>query len=186
MVEGALPIPRIAIGDAPDAKRAAYRDFLACVKAALDGESDAVAAMATVAFLLSRLLPHASWSGFYRVDSQRGDGSLVVGPYVSASSMGCLRIPRGKGVCGGAAEARRPLVVPDVSAFPGHIACASATRSELVVPLFEDGDAREARVVAAVVDLDSEEPAAFDDADAQGVAELCAWLGAAFFLPPLR
>jgi GAF domain-containing protein len=190
---GELPIPRIAIGDSPDAKRAAFADFLAAAKAALGedddgggdggggrggGGHDAVAAMATLAFLLARLLPHATWSGFYRA---RRDGSLIVGPYVG-TSMGCLRIPAGRGVCGAAAAGRRALVVPDVAAFPGHIACASSTRSELVVPVYEGGDAGDGRVVA-VVDLDSDAPAAFDDADADGVAALCQWLGAAFFPP---
>lgn len=179
----ALPIPTIRIGDAPDAKRAAYAEFLAAQSALDDTETiDAVAAMATVAFLLTRLLPHASWSGFYRADERAGDGSLVVGPYVG-TSMGCLRIAPGKGVCGTAAAQRRSMVVPDVSAFPGHIACSSATRSELVVPMFEGGDSAKGRVVA-VLDLDSEAAAAFDEADAKGLEALCAWLGRAFFPPP--
>lgn len=178
---GDLPIPRIAIGDPPDAKRAAYADFLDAGKAALGdgGDADAVAALSTLAFLLARLLPHATWSGFYRADTRQNDGSLIVGPYVG-TSMGCLRIPAGKGVCGAAAQQRRALVVPDVAAFPGHIACASSTRSELVVPVYEGGDERDGRVVA-VVDLDSDTAAAFDDADAEGVAALCSWLGATFF-----
>jgi GAF domain-containing protein len=180
--DDALPIPTIRVGDPPDAKSTAYTSFLRTTQAALTGETDAVAAMATVAFLLSRLLPHASWSGFYRTDYIKGDGSLIVGPYVG-TSMGCLRIARGRGVCGAAAEQRRALVVPDVNAFPGHIACSSATKSELVVPVFEEGDSKAGKV-AAVIDLDSEVAAAFDEADARGVEAICAWLGKAFF--PLK
>jgi GAF domain-containing protein len=175
----ALPIPTIRVGDQATDKATAYASFLEATQAALDHETDTVAAMATVAYLLSRLLPHASWSGFYRTDYIKCDGSLIVGPYVG-TSMGCLRIARGKGVCGAAATQRRALVVPDVTAFPGHIACSSATKSELVVPVFEEGDSNAGKV-AAVLDLDSEAAAAFDEADARGVEAVCSWLGRAFF-----
>lgn len=193
-------LPTVRVGDPPEAKRAAYAALVAAAQAVLLAEGDdggkrgaaagnsaaaaavdAVAALSTLAFLLSRALPHCSWSGFYRRSSAAGEGEdvLIVGPYCG-TSMGCLRIPLGRGVCGAAARERRSQVVPDVAAFPGHIACSSATKSELVVPLFEGGD-REGGRVAAVLDLDSEEAAAFDDEDARGLEALCGWVGAAFF-----
>lgn len=185
-----LPIPTIRIGDSAEVKRAAYAELLSAAQAILQSDDgngsttsaaaiDAVAALSTVAFLLSRALPHCSWSGFYRRVPQTEPPLLVVGPYVGRS-MGCLLIPFSRGVCGAAARERRSQVVPDVSRFPGHIACASTTRSELVVPVFERGDAQTGAVVA-VLDLDSDEPAAFDGEDDRGLEALCAWLGRTFF-----
>ena len=101
------------------------------------------------------------WTGFYCVDSGR-DRELVVGPYQGA--LGCLRIAFGRGVCGAAAERRETLIVPDVDAFPGHIACDSRSRSEIVVPVMD-----EAGDLIAVLDVDSTELAAFDKDDAAGL-----------------
>jgi L-methionine (R)-S-oxide reductase len=190
-----LPAP-LRPGDPPETKRHAYAALLDAARAVLsagDGNSknadiaapglDAVAAMSTLSFLLSRSLGHCSWAGFYRRAPGEGEQeeTLIVGPYCG-TSMGCLSISFSRGVCGTAARERMTQLVPDVSLFPGHIACSSSTRSEIVVPVFEGGDVGRGRV-AAVLDLDSEAPAAFDEEDAGGLEALCAWLGRAFFPP---
>ena len=108
------------------------------------------------------------WVGFYLVDPQRRD-ELVVGPY--QGTLGCLRIPFGRGVCGLAAQSRRTIRVDDVLAFPDHIACDAASRSELVVPVF---DVR--GTLRAVLDIDSRELAAFDDVDQAALEVLCSQL----------
>jgi L-methionine (R)-S-oxide reductase len=125
-----------------------------------DGERDAVANMANLAALLWQFLPDLNWAGFYR---RIGD-ELVLGPF--AGKPACVRIPVGGGVCGRAAAEGTTQIVPDVDAFPGHIACDAASRSELVVPVFRDG------VVVAVIDLDSPLPARFDEDDARGIEAL--------------
>lgn len=125
-----------------------------------DGERDGVANMANLAALLWQFLPDLNWAGFYR----RTGGELVLGPF--AGKPACVRIPLGSGVCGRAAAEGRTRIVPDVDAFPGHIACDAASRSELVVPVFRDG------VVIAVIDLDSPLPARFDEDDARGIEAL--------------
>lgn len=125
-----------------------------------DGERDAVANMANLAALLWQFLPDLNWAGFYR---RIGD-ELVLGPF--AGKPACVRIPVGSGVCGRAAAEGTTQIVPDVDAFPGHIACDAASRSELVVPVFRDG------VVVAVIDLDSPLPARFDEDDARGIEAL--------------
>jgi GAF domain-containing protein len=117
-----------------------------------------MAAMATAAGLLKETFDHCSWVGFYVAEE---DGSLVIGPY--QGPVACMNILPGKGVCGAAAESRRTVVVPDVHAFPGHIACDPRSRSEIVVPLLAGS-----RLVA-VLDADSHEPAAFDEADRNGL-----------------
>jgi L-methionine (R)-S-oxide reductase len=114
------------------------------VRAALTGETDAVALEATLACLLWEAMPQASWCGFYR---RVAPTTLAVGPY--HGSMGCLRIEFSRGVCGAAARTRTTQRVPDVHAFPGHIACDDRTRSELVIPVVSRGELR------AVLDLDS-------------------------------
>jgi GAF domain-containing protein len=119
-----------------DRKRARYRLVADQIAAVLEGEPDLVAAMATVACLLHNAFPYYYWTGFYRRVSA---DELVVGPY--QGTLGCLRIHFSRGVCGTAARERRTVVVPDVQAFPGHIACDSASASEIVVPVFgESGD----------------------------------------------
>ena len=119
--------------------------------------------MATTAALLKDNLPAVSWAGFYL---RRGDGALVVGPY--QGPLACMVLPPGRGVCGAAAARRETVVVEDVHAFPGHIACDATSRSEIVVPLMKDGE------VWAVLDLDSREPAAFDGTDRKHLEALAA------------
>jgi GAF domain-containing protein len=146
-------------------KDAAYGQLLTHVREVLDGISDPIAAMATMSCLLRQGFGHL-WAGFYRVVEP---GSLLrVGPY--QGSLGCLEIRFGAGVCGTAAARGQTVVVPDVSAFSGHIACDARSRSEIVVPVFD-----RKRELIAVLDVDSERPAAFDDVDARGLERLMAW-----------
>lgn len=126
------------------------------------GEGDAVANMANLAALIWQYLPDLNWAGFYRVIGVE----LVLGPFIGKPA--CIRIPMGQGVCGTAAASAQTQLVPDVHAFPGHIACDAASRSELVVPVLRDG------AVIAVIDLDSPLPARFDAADAAGIEALAA------------
>jgi GAF domain-containing protein len=132
-----------------------YREVFSELQAVLEGLADPIAAMASAACILHAKLPYASWTGFYRVVAPE---LMRVGPY--QGPMGCLEISFGRGVCGAAARERRTQLVPDVNAFPGHIACDSAARSEIVVPV----DGPDGNLIA-VLDLDSHEPAAFDEID---------------------
>jgi L-methionine (R)-S-oxide reductase len=143
----------------------AYDQLAAHLGSVLAGVDDEIAAMATVSCLVHHAFGHL-WTGFYRVVEP---GRLLrVGPY--QGTLGCLEIPFGKGVCGTAAAERRTVIVPDVEEFPGHITCDSRARSEIVVPVFGvDGSLR------AVFDVDSEQPAAFDEEDAAGLERLLAW-----------
>jgi len=143
-----------------DQKAALYRRTLQELASVLAGVADSITAMATCAALLKANIPYASWAGFYRVVAPR---LLRVGPY--QGPLGCLEIPFDRGVCGAAAREERPQVVPDVHAFPGHIACDAAARSEIVIPIHD----RAGRLVA-VLDLDSQAPAAFDEIDRAGLA----------------
>jgi len=143
-----------------------YRELLAAADALTAGESDGVANMANVAALLWEFLPDVNWTGFYRVVK----GELVLGPFSGRPA--CIRIAMGKGVCGAAAAQASTQLVPDVHAFPGHIACDGATESELVVPVLRDG------TVIAVIDLDSPSRARFDAEDAAGIEALAALLSA--------
>ncbi len=132
------------------------------IRAVCAGETDAIALMATVACELFHGLEGCDWAGFYRVV---GPGLLKIGPYQGGH--GCLEIGFDRGVCGAAARTGLTQVVEDVEAFPGHIACAASTRSEIVVPVFgADGD------LIAVLDIDSDRPAAFDAADAAALEGL--------------
>lgn len=132
-------------------------DFLDATIASLtEGEDDVVALMATLACEIHHSDDRFDWTGFYRVTSP---GLLKIGPYQGGH--GCLKIPFEKGVCGAAARTGETQIVPDVEAFPGHIACASSTRSELVIPV-RNGTGQ----VIAVLDIDSDQPAAFDAGDA--------------------
>ena len=128
------------------------------IEIACAGETDAVALEATLACLLWLALPQTNWCGFYR---RVGASTLAVGPY--QGSMGCLRIDFARGVCGAAARTGVSILVPDVNAFPGHIACDDASRSELVVPVF---DIRSRRL-AAVLDLDSPFVAGFGERECE-------------------
>lgn len=134
------------------------------IAAVLDGEPNLTARMATVAAMLAATFGHYFWTGFYVVDPDRPD-ELVVGPY--QGTLGCLRIPFGRGVCGAAAATRATQLVPDVHAFPGHIACDSRSASEIVVPVFDAAGA-----LIAVFDVDSELPAAFDAVDQKGLEDI--------------
>lgn len=141
-----------------------YRQLCDAAGALTDGEPDGIANMANVAALAWEFLPELNWAGFYRMV----DGELVLGPF--AGRPACIRIPLGRGVCGAAAQSGETQLVEDVHAFPGHIACDAASRSELVVPVVRDG------AVVAVIDLDSPRPARFDADDAAGVERLAALL----------
>lgn len=141
-----------------------YADLLAAAEGLTAGERDGVANMANVAALLWEFLPDLNWAGFYRAV----EGELVLGPF--AGRPACIRILFGQGVCGGAAASGATQIVPDVHAFPGHIACDAASRSELVVPVMRDGKVR------AVIDLDSPLPARFDAEDAAGIETLAQML----------
>ena len=143
------------------AKAGRYHVALEEIAAVLDGEPDRTARMATVTAMLAQAFPEAFWVGFYVVAATRTE-ELVVGPY--QGTPGCLRIAFARGVCGAAARTGETQIVPDVHAFPGHIACDSRSNSEIVVPVF-DADAR----LIAVLDLDSTAYAAFDAADAAGL-----------------
>ncbi|MEO5938531.1 MAG: GAF domain-containing protein [Sphingomonas sp.] len=141
-----------------------YRDVLSAIDAITASEPDAIANMANAAAILWEYLPDLNWAGFYRNVSDE----LVLGPFMGKAA--CIRIPIGKGVCGTAAATRATQLVEDVHAFPGHIACDAASRSELVVPIL-DGD----RVIA-VIDLDSPTPARFDAEDAAGIEAIARML----------
>jgi GAF domain-containing protein len=135
-----------------------YAQLLAQARALMHGERDRIANAANLSALLWHALPDLNWCGFYLFDGTE----LVVGPFQGLPA--CIRIPLGKGVCGAAASSRQTQRVADVNAFPGHIACDSASRSELVVPLsMADG------TLVGVLDLDSPKPARFDVEDQHGL-----------------
>ena len=149
------------------ARAAHYERVSEHIKLVLEDESDRVALMATVACELNQAFEYFHWTGFYR----NVGGELVIGPYQGGH--GCLRIAFDRGVCGAAARTRQTQLVPDVHAFPGHIACSSSTLSEVVVPwLTPEGE------LLGVLDVDSDDPAAFTEVDARALEALCAWLGA--------
>lgn len=144
-----------------------YRALAASVASLTDGETDTVALMATIACEVHHSDDRFDWTGFYRVTEPN---LLKIGPYQGGH--GCLVIPFGRGVCGTVAQTGRAELVPDVNAFTGHIACASSTQSELVLPVFDAN-----RSLIAVFDIDSNQPDAFSETDAN---ELTAILHAAF------
>ncbi|MBQ0025276.1 MAG: GAF domain-containing protein [Bacteroidales bacterium] len=129
----------------------------------MEGESDMIANMANVSALLHNIFGFW-WTGFYRV---QGD-ELVLGPF--QGPLACTRIPFGKGVCGSAWKADRSIIVPDVEKFPGHIACSSESRSEIVVPVRKDGK------IIAVLDIDSRELDSFDENDRVFLEQIVEWL----------
>ena len=145
-------------------KAAAYDELEGQLNAVLAGISDEVAAMATISALVHHAFGHL-WTGFYRVVEPT---LLRVGPY--QGTLGCLEIGFGKGVCGAAAAERRTIIVPDVSAFAGHITCDPRSRSEIVVPIFDSSHA-----LIAVLDVDSSRRAAFDESDRDGLDRLVRW-----------
>jgi len=148
-------------------KKEMYALLLKQVQGLLEGESDRVANLANVAAVLHEAFGFW-WTGFYLVQGRE----LVLGPF--QGPVACTRIPYGKGVCGTAWQQGKTVVVPDVEDFPGHIACSSASRSEIVVPVFKGKD------VVAVLDIDSRELATFDARDAAGLEAIVALL-AKFF-----
>jgi len=142
---------------------ARYDDLLQQARSLIADEADFIANAANFSSLVYHSLPELNWAGFYLFDGVE----LVVGPFQGKPA--CVRIALGRGVCGTAARERRTQVVPDVEAFPGHIACDSASRSEIVVPLVaKDG------ALIGVWDVDSPVPGRFDDEDARGMEALCA------------
>ncbi|MDX1819329.1 MAG: GAF domain-containing protein [Paracoccaceae bacterium] len=144
--------------------RVNYTDLAATIKALTEGETDTVALMATVACEVHHSDDRFDWTGFYRVTAPE---LLKIGPYQGGH--GCLVIPFARGVCGAAARTGQVQLVPDVEAFPGHIACSSSTRSELVLPVF-DGAGR----LLGVFDIDSDQPDAFTTADAEALQSILA------------
>jgi GAF domain-containing protein len=150
------------LSELPQDKSAAYAELATSLRALLDGESDVIANAANMAALLYWSLRDLNWVGFYLLEPQGGD--LLLGPFQGKPA--CVRIPIGRGVCGTAAARRETVVVADVHAFPGHIACDSASNSEVVVPVVRGG-----RLIG-VLDLDSPLTGRFDDADARGLEAL--------------
>ena len=139
-----------------------YPELRARILALTEGETDEVALMATIACEVHRSDERFDWTGFYRVV---GHELLKIGPYQGGH--GCLTIPFSRGVCGAAARTGEIQLVPDVDSFPGHIACSSSTRSELVLPV-RNGEGR----LIAVLDIDSDEPDAFNQEDADGLSKI--------------
>jgi GAF domain-containing protein len=148
----------------------AYADTRRRIESLLDGQTDWIAAMATVACELHHSFAHYDWTGFYRVVAE---DRLLVGPYQGPH--GCLHIDFDRGVCGAAARTRETQLVPDVDEFPDHIACQSSTRSEIVVPVLTPDDR-----LLAVLDVDSDTLGAFDEIDQAHLEDLCQMLGEQF------
>ena len=143
-------------------KAEAYADLASQLRGLVGDERDIIANAANTAALIYNLLPDLNWAGFYFLR----DGELVLGPFQGLPA--CIRIAMGRGVCGAAAATRQTQLVPDVHAFPGHIACDAASRSELVVPLLRNGE------LLGVLDLDSPLPERFDSQDQAGIEALAA------------
>lgn len=135
-------------------KEVAYKDVIKSLDAILKGETHPILKMATINCILREALPYYFWTGFYLVH----EGELIVGPY--QGTLGCGHISFDRGVCGAAARTKQTQIVPDVHKFPGHIACDSKSRSEIVVPVFDNK-----KELIAVFDVDSTEFASFDEID---------------------
>ena len=142
-----------------ETKQERYEALLPQIKAVVEDEPDLIANMANVAAMLHETFGFW-WTGFYRVEGEE----LVLGPF--QGPMACTRIRKGRGVCGTAWLKEETQVVPDVDKFPGHIACSSASRSEIVVPIFQEGK------VIAVLDIDSERLNTFDETDRQNLEQI--------------
>ena len=142
-------------------KEEKYRLLTEQIKALIEGETDGVAVMANVCAAIHETMGFF-WTGFYRVVGNE----LVLGPF--QGPVACMHIPFGKGVCGSAWQRKETIVVPDVEQFPGHIACSSLSRSEIVVPVFT-----QAGKVVAVLDIDSKELATFDETDRHYLEAIC-------------
>jgi len=151
---------RVRDSNGTETKAALWRDLTESLNALLTGEFDPTANAANAAAAIYHTVPGLNWAGFYFLR----DDTLVLGPFQGRPA--CTRIPIGAGVCGTAARERRSVLVPDVDAFPGHIACDSESRAELVVPLLRDG------ALLGVLDLDSPDLGRFDEADRAGAEAL--------------
>lgn len=141
-----------------------YIELVKRLRALVEGETDDISMMANIAAEVHRTMGFW-WTGFYRVK----DGELILGPFQGPPA--CMHIPFGRGVCGTAWREGRTIVVPDVDQFPGHIACSSESRSEIVVPVRKDGE------IVAVLDIDSREIGCFDGTDAEYLEEIAGLLG---------
>jgi len=141
-------------------KTTLYRDLASALEGLVSGEPDPIANMANAAAVIFETLPDVNWVGFYR----NIGGELVLGPFQGRPA--CIRIKFGEGVCGTAAATRQVQRIEDVNAFPGHIACDSASASEIVVPLIRDGE------LLGVLDIDSPKRARFTEEDEAGVVKL--------------
>lgn len=144
-----------------DSKKELYENLLPQIKSLVEGETDMIANMANVSACLKDTF-NFWWVGFYRVIANE----LVLGPF--QGPLACTRIRKGKGVCGTAWQEARTVIVPDVDDFPGHIACSSLTKSEIVVPVFKNDE------IVAVLDIDSEKLATFDETDRENLEQLVA------------
>lgn len=140
-----------------------YSDVEMQIRGVLEGEPNLTARLATISCLLSEAFDDYYWTGFYMVDPDKAE-ELVVGPY--QGTLGCLRIPFGRGVCGAAAAEQKTQIVADVHAFPGHIACDAKSESEIVVPVFRGGQ------LIGVLDVDSTRKGAFDQSDADALERI--------------
>jgi GAF domain-containing protein len=151
-------------------KEQAYQTLVSQIRSLVEGETDQVAIMANVAAAIHETM-HFWWTGFYRVVPITGTADkheLLLGPF--QGPVACMHIGYGRGVCGTAWQRAETIVVPDVEQFPGHIACSSLSRSEIVVPVFDRADA--SRVIA-VLDIDSQYPDHFDATDQKYLEEIC-------------
>ena len=144
-------------------KEEKYKELVEDIRAIIDGESDIIAIMSNIAADIHQTMGFW-WTGFYRVI---GD-ELVLGPF--QGPIACMHIAFGRGVCGTARKRAETVIVPDVEQFPGHIACSSQSRSEIVVPVFSHEDNKK---VIAVLDIDSEHLATFDETDRKFLEEIC-------------
>ncbi|XHS76886.1 GAF domain-containing protein [Burkholderiaceae bacterium UC74_6] len=154
----------------PEAKREAYRQLRAQVQSVFEGERNQLANLAQFSALIFGAVPDLNWAGFYMADDG-GREELILGPF--QGKVACVRIPFSRGVCGASARTREIQLVKDVHAFPGHIACDSASQSELVLPVVVNG-----RLIG-VFDMDSPSLARFDEEDARGMGEALALLAQA-------
>jgi GAF domain-containing protein len=147
-------------------KRERYAEVAKEIAATIEGERNLVARMATVSNILHHAFDHYFWTGFYLVDPEK-PGELVIGPY--QGTLGCLRIPFSKGVCGACATRRETIIVPDVHEFSGHITCDSRSESEIVLPVLD-----QAGRLIAVFDVDSDRKNQFDEDDRAGLERILA------------
>jgi L-methionine (R)-S-oxide reductase len=154
----------VVTADRSLSKAATYREIGAQLSGLFSGERNGLANAANMCALLYQMLADVNWVGFYFLQ----DGELVLGPF--QGKIACVRIPMGRGVCGTAAARRETLVVPDVNEFPGHIACDAASRSQIVVPLIQEGR------LLGVLDLDSPNVSRFDHEDRDGLQAAAALL----------